>query len=140
MSWLKRLKITSFALHVWIKNLSDFPWPSTWQLDFTSVAGTADNSVLYTSSDVSEYNYHIIENESGIACDVYASSDGTNYSTAAISVLLADDVTTGGGVKVITIPDNKVGILRGKFKKIKILQDGAGTSTAGTVRGFHGVD
>ena len=102
-----------------------------------SAAGAADNAVLYTSPDVSKYNYHIIENESGATVDVFVSVDGTNYSTAAASVVLVDDVTTGGGIAVIEIANDKIGILRGKFRKIRVIQKGAGTATAGGVRVAH---
>ena len=105
-----------------------------------SALGAGDNSVLYTSGDVSKKNYHIIENESGQACDIYVSVDGTNFSTAATSVRLIDEVITGGGIMTIDIPDNKIGILRGKFKKIRVLMKGAGTPAAGLVRIAHGCE
>lgn len=124
----------------WVGNDYRGNYPNTWWLDITSVAGTADDDVLYTSTDITSYDRHIIENESGNAVDVYVSVDGTNYSTAAVSAYLIDDVTTGGGIKSITIPDNKVGIIEGKFKKLRILQIGAGTPSAGTVRGGHYVE
>jgi hypothetical protein len=105
-----------------------------------SAAGAADNAVLYTSLDVSKYNYHVIENESGATVDVFVSVDGTNYSTAAASVVLVDDVTTGGGIAVIDIADNKIGILRGKYRKVRVIQKGAGTAVAAGVRVAHAVE
>lgn len=123
----------------WVGNDFRGNYPETWYLDITGLAGAADNAVLYTSSDVSAYNYHIIENESGVAIDVFVSVDGTNFSTAPASVELIDDVTTGGGIRVISIADNKVGVLKGKFKKIRIDQAAAGSVAAGSVRGGHGV-
>jgi len=105
-----------------------------------SAAGAADNAVLYTSLDVSKYNYHIIENESGATVDVFVSVDGTNYSTAAASVVLVDDVTTGGGIAVIDIADNKIGVLRGKFRKVRVIQKGAGTAVISGVRVAHAVE
>lgn len=113
--------------------------PATWYLEWSGAAGTADNDVIYTSPDVSAYNYHIIENTSGETMDIFVSVDGTNFTTAAASVELIDDVTTGGGVKSITIPTVKTAILKGKFKKIRVDQNGAGTPAAGEVRGAHGV-
>lgn len=91
---------------------------------------TADNTVVYQSDDVSIYNYHAIENTSTTdPVDVYVSLDGTNYATAAASAVLQDDVTTGGGIAVITIPVGKVGVVSGRYKKIKVLKDGATAET-----------
>jgi hypothetical protein len=62
--------------------------------------------------------------------------DGTNWNATAAAMLLHDDVTTGGGVKSLTAASGKVGLLHGKYKKIRVLQNGA---TASNVRGGHGV-
>ena len=106
----------------------------------TSTAGAADNAVLYTSPDVSKFNYHIIDNRSGESVDVWVSIDGTNYSQTAASVRLIDDVTTGDGVNVIDIATTKTGILRGKFRNVRILQKGAGNPAAGEIVIAHGVE
>ena len=106
----------------------------------TSAAGAADNAVLYTSPDVSKFNYHIIDNRSGESVDVWVSIDGTNYSQTAASVRLIDDVTTGDGVNVIDIATTKTGILRGKFRNVRILQKGAGNPAAGEIVIAHGVE
>jgi hypothetical protein len=106
----------------------------------TSDAGAADNAVLYTSPDVSKFNYHIIDNRSGESVDVWVSIDGTNYSQTAASVRLIDDVTTGDGVNVIDIATTKTGILRGKFRNVRILQKGAGNPAAGEIVIAHGVE
>ena len=127
--------ITDDALHV---ALQSYSFPAQWFVQVDGAVGTNDNDTIYESGDVSMYNYHVIENMSAGAgsCDVFISLDGTNYTGSAAAVELIDDVTTGGGVKVITIPQNKTGILRGKFNKIKVLQDGA---TAADARIVHGV-
>jgi hypothetical protein len=104
-------------------------------LEFTGTAGAADNALIYTSGDVSAYNIHYIFVSGTNSADVEVSFDGTNYSSA-VSVLLADDVTTGGGIKAITIPTGKVGILEGKFKNIRVRQDGV---TDADATGAHGV-
>ena len=106
----------------------------------TSAAGAADNAVLYTSPDVSKFNYHIIDNRSGESVDVWVSIDGTNYSQTAASVRLIDDVTTGDGINVIDIATTKTGILRGKFRNVRILQKGAGNPAAGEIVIAHGVE
>ena len=112
-------------------------WPSTVvsQVEFT--AGAADNAILYTSADISMYNYHIIENtDTSVPLDIYVSIDGTNFNPTAATVELLDDVTTGGGIKVVSIPTLKIGVLKGKFAKIRCLQVGAGTCDG---RILHGV-
>jgi hypothetical protein len=102
-------------------------------------AGAADNAVLYTSTDISFFNYHIIENfaTSTAAIDVYVSLDGTNFNATAVGVQLADDVSAGG-TNVITIPIGKIGILHkpaGKVVKIQCLQDGAGAADGRILHG-----
>lgn len=136
------INVTSGAGHVATQAGSVWAygnWPATWWLAWTGGAGAADNTVIYTSPDVSAYNYHIIENTSGETMDIFVSVDGTNFTTAAAAVELIDDVTTGGGVKSITIPTTKTAILKGKFSKIRVDQNGAGVPAAGEVRGAHGV-
>ena len=100
-------------------------------------AGAADNAVLYTSTDVSMYNYHAIENfaTSSAAMDVYVSLDGTNFNATAVSTRLMDDVTTGDGINVITIPVGKIGVFNFKVAKIQILQDGAGAADGRILHG-----
>lgn len=106
----------------------------------TSSAGAADNAVLYTSPDVSKFNYHIIDNRSGETVDVFVSVDGTNYSTTAASLELINDVTAGGPTKNIDLATTETGILRGKFRNIRIDQKGAGTPAAGEIVVAHGVE
>lgn len=114
-------------------------YPTTDRLDIvlTTNVSTSDNTVLYTSNDVSMYNYHVIECTAGTV-DVFVSVDGTNFLSVAASVELINDVTTGGGIKSIDIATaDGAGILRGKFRKIRVLQKG---TTASNIRGFHGVE
>ena len=106
-----------------------------------TVQVTADNGVVYESGDISVYNYHIIDNGSGEAIDVYVSVDGTNYATTAASLELINDVVTGGGLRNIDLATTETGILRGKFKKIKVLMkgDAADDIEIGEVRIGHGI-
>ena len=108
----------------------------------TSVAGAADNAVLYTSPDVSKFNYHIFDNRSGETVDIWVSVDGTNYAQTAASVRLIDDVTAGtsGPINVIDIATTKTGILRGKFRNIRVIQKGAGSPAAGEIVIAHGCE
>ena len=114
-------------------------YPNTLRLDVpvTTNASAVENTVLYTSNDISSYNYHVFECTAGTV-DFYVSVDGTNFSAVAASVEALNDVTTGGGIKIITLPTaSGVAVLRGKFRKLRIIQDG---TTISNVRGFHGVE
>lgn len=108
-------------------------YPQYLHLPFLGAAGTNDNDVVYTSGDISSYNYHVIECTAGTV-DVQISVDGTNWNTTQVAVQLLDDVTTGGGIKSLTIASGKVGIISGKVKAMRILQNGA---TASNARGGH---
>ncbi len=103
-------------------------------VEWAGTAGAADNTLIYTSGDVSAFNYHSISVTGTDAADVEVTLDGTTWNIA--STLLADDVTTGGGVNVITIPTGKLGILKGKFKGVRVRQDGA---TDADAFGAHGI-
>lgn len=131
-SWLK--KITSGAEHV-RQVATEVAFPQQWYIPFTGTAGVNDNDVVYTSTDVSLYDIHVIECTAGTV-DIQVTVDGTNYNTTQAAVMLHDDITTGGGVRILTIASGKIGILRGKYKGIKVLQNGA---TASNARGGHGV-
>jgi len=126
---------TDNAAHVKGYTVSDYRglYPASYYQDFTGAAGTNDNDVVYTSGDVSSYNQHVIEATAGTV-DIQVSVDGTNWNTTPAAVLLHDDVTTGGGVLSASIASGKVGILKGKYKKIRLLQNGA---TASNARGAH---
>ena len=102
-----------------------------------SGGATADNTVIYTSGEIWAYNCHYIENTSATdPCDVYVSFDGTNYCAAAVAAEKLNDVTTGGGVKVITIPKGTIGRIVGRFVKLKVLKDGATVETP-SIRYMH---
>lgn len=122
-------------------NTSSWVWPNTLYPNGTASGATqTDNTVIYTSADVTPYNYHIIENTSTTdPIDVYVSVDGTNYAALAASVTLHDDVTTGGGIKVVSIPAGKIGILTGKYKRIRVLKNGA-TAETPSIRYAHTVN
>ena len=108
------------------------PYPESWYLEFTGVAGVNDNDVVYTSPDVSAYSYHLIECTAG-TIDVDVSVNGTNWIAAVAGVSL---VTTTPGTRVIEAASGVCLEIRGKFKRIRVLQKGA---TASNARGAHGV-
>lgn len=107
---------------------------NTLYTDFAGVLTAADNAVVYTSGDVSHINQHIIECTAG-TIDIEVSVDGANYNATPVAVYLADDVTVGGGItRVVSIAVGKIGILDGKFRRIRIKQNGAVGSNC---RGAH---
>jgi len=94
-----------------------------------------DNGVTYTSGDVSRFNYHAVEAIT-VAQDVYVSLDGTNF--IATPVYLDDMNQASKDVVFNAIPAGEFGVIRGKFKAIKVLQAGAGA--ASSCRVLHGVE
>jgi len=103
-------------------------WPNTWFVQGSAqiVATAVDNSVIYESpGDMSGYNTFMIENTSSVdPVTVQISLDGLNYSTD-VAALLADDVTTGGGVKVLSIPTGKFAVVKDvRWKTIRVLKNG----------------
>lgn len=107
-------------------------YPESWYLEFTGQAGTNDNDVVYTSPDVSGYNVHYIECTAG-TIDVDASLDGTNWIPAIAGVSL---ITTTPATRVVEAASGVCLEVRGKFKRIRVVQKGAVASNA---RGAHGV-
>jgi len=107
--------------------------PCDQYIEWAGTAGAADNALIYASGNVSRFNYHTIAVTGTNSADVEATIDGTTWHVVA--TVLADDVTTGGGIAVITIPTGKLCILKGKFKQIRVRQDGA---TDANAFGAHG--
>lgn len=126
------LRSTDRALHQYVA--ADFrgPYPESWYLEFLGTAGVLDNDVVYTSPDVSGYNVHYIEAIAG-TIDIDVTLDGTNWIPAVAAVSL---VTTTPATRVVEAASGVCLELRGKFKKIRVLQKGAVASNA---RGAHGV-
>lgn len=96
--------------------------------NFTRYYGTAsaDNAVLFTTGDLSRFDACVIMSTDG-AVDVYASLDGTNYSTSALS--LEDKGATSLDPVLQTAADRVYGFV-GKFLFIRVLQVGATASGA----------
>jgi hypothetical protein len=89
-------------------------------------SSTADNDVLVQTNDVSRWDTFMLMSTTGTV-DVYVSLDGTNYSTAALSLqdfgaTVADPVTEAAAGRVYGF--------RGKFRRVRVLQKGATNPTA----------
>lgn len=93
-----------------------------------SGTGTSDNDVLFTTGDVSRYDACVLMSTDGVV-DVFVSLDGTNYSTAPLS--LQDFGASTTDPVLVTIADRVYGFV-GKYRKIRVLQNGA-TATAASM-------
>lgn len=89
--------------------------------------GVNDNDVVYSSDQVDQYRDHVIEVIAGTVT-VQGSLDGENWSvdlfTQDLQVATRDTyvATMTGAGKLFRLP--------GRFKKIRVLQDGATASNA----------
>lgn len=88
--------------------------------------GANDNDVLFTTGDISRYDACTIMSTDG-AVDVFVSLDGTNYSTAALS--LQDFGATSTDPVLVTAADRVYGFVI-KARLIRVLQNGATASAA----------
>ena len=102
-------------------------WPADSYLP-QSGTGVNDNDVLFTSGDLNSYNVHMIQASAGVV-DVEVSLDGTTYSPAA-SIALEDMSSVAPATRVLVTASTKVYMLRGKYKNIRLVQNGATAATA----------
>ena len=107
-------------------------YPEAYYLEFVGIAGVSDNDVIYTSPDVSGYNVHYVQATAG-TIDIDVTLDGTNWIAAVAAVSL---ITTTPATRVVEAASGVCLELKGKFKRIRVLQKGA---TASNARGAHGV-
>lgn len=92
-------------------------------------SSTADNDVLIQTGDVSRYDSYELMSTAGTV-DVFVSLDGTNYATAALS--LVDKGATTSDPVLVTAAARVYGF-RGKFLKVRVLQNGATNPTAASL-------
>lgn len=88
--------------------------------------GTNDNDVLFTTGDISRYDACSLMSTDG-AVDVFVSLDGTNYSTAALS--LQDFGASTNDPVLLTVADRVYGFVI-KARNIRVLQNGATAASA----------
>jgi hypothetical protein len=91
--------------------------------------GTNNNDVVIQTNDVQRYNAFILLTTAG-AVDVLVSLDGTNYSTEPLSLI--DFGATTQDPVIVTAAGRVYGF-RGKFKYIRILQNGATAVASATL-------
>jgi len=92
-------------------------------------SSTANDDILIQTDDVSRYDTFMLMSTAGTV-DVFVSLDGTNYATAPLS--LVDQGATTSDPVVVTAALRCYGF-RGKFRKIRIMQNGATNPTAATL-------
>jgi hypothetical protein len=88
-------------------------------LEYTG-SSTADNDVAIQTGELTKYDAFMVMSVTG-AIDVFGSLDGTNYQTAPLS--LQDMGATVADPVVVTAAGRMYGF-RGKFKKLRVLQNG----------------
>lgn len=94
-------------------------------LAYTGGIGVSDNDVVVQTGDVLQYDTFMLQSTAG-AVDVAVSMDGTNYSTAPLS--LTDMGATSTNPVLLTVANRTYGF-RGKFAKIQVSQNGATAAT-----------
>lgn len=92
-------------------------------------SGTNDNDVVIDATDLMDGADTFLLMSTAGAMDVFVSLDGTNYTTAALS--LTDMGATTSDPVVVTAANRMYGF-RGKFKAVRVLQNGA-TAVANAV-------
>jgi hypothetical protein len=89
-------------------------------LEYTG-SSTADNDIVIQTQDVTKYDAFMLQTVTG-AVDVFASLDGINYATAPLS--LQDFGAAVSDPVLLTAAGRTYGF-RGKFKRLRVLQNGA---------------
>lgn len=100
-----------------------------------TASATADNTVIYTSHNIDQFNWHeleIVTAPTDGAIDVWVSHDGTNYAGVALYVKQRSDDT-------LTNAPSAAGLyyFLGQFKLMKIQNAGAAISQAPAIRITH---
>lgn len=90
-------------------------------LFYTGGVGVNANDVVIQSGDVSSYDTFMLQSTAG-AMQVLVSLDGTNYSTAPLSLQDMGATTT---TPVLLTAANRTYGFRGKFAALKVTQNGA---------------
>lgn len=87
--------------------------------------GASDNDVIVQTGDVSGFNTFMITSTAG-ALDILVSLNGTDYSTAALSMTDLGATTTD---PVLVTAANRLYGFKGTYRKIRVLQNGATPAT-----------
>ena len=90
-------------------------------LQYSAGVGAGDNEVVVQTGDVSAYDQFLLQSTQG-AMDVLVSLDGTNYSTAPLSLI---DMGATTSDPVIVTAANRTYAFFGTFAGVRVLQNGA---------------
>lgn len=93
--------------------------------DFSGT-GTNDNDVMLTVSEARQYDSFILMSTVG-AVDVQVTLNGTDWSTAPLSLT---DMGATTSDPVLVTAANRVYGFRGRFRGVRVLQNGATAATA----------
>ncbi len=91
------------------------------RLIITGDDGTNDNDVLIQTGDISKYGSFFLMSTQG-AMDVFVSIDGTNYTTAPLSLIDLGATTTA---PVLVTVANRLYAFPAKVRYVRVLQNGA---------------
>lgn len=89
-------------------------------LRMEGIAGVNDNDVVIENDSIERYEEFTLMSTAG-AMDVFVSLDGTNYSTAPLSLADLGAITLD---PVIVTAANRVYRFRGVFKAVRVRQNG----------------
>ena len=92
-----------------------------------SGSGTNDNDVLFTTSNIEQHDTFQLMSTAGVV-DVEATLDGTNWTTAPIA--LEDQGATASATYVLVTAAGRMYRFRGKYRQIRVLQNGATAASA----------
>ena len=92
--------------------------------------GTNDNDVVIQTDAIERHCAFMLVSTAG-AMDVFVSIDGTNYTTAPLSLIDFGGIVT---TPVLVTVANRVYGFRGVFKFVRVLQNGATAVVAGALR------
>ena len=84
-------------------------------------SGTNDNDVVIQTDVIERHGAYMLMSTTG-AMDVFVSLDGTNYTTAALSLIDFGGIVT---TPVLVTVANRLYAFRGVFRFIRVLQNGA---------------
>jgi hypothetical protein len=85
--------------------------------------GASDNDVIVQTGDISAYDEFLLMHTTAGATDVFVSLDGTNYSTAALSLI---DLGATTSDPVLVTVASRIYAFYGTYAAIRVLQNGAG--------------
>lgn len=105
-------------------------------VQYYSGTGANDNDVLFTAGNVEKHSEFTLMSTTG-AVDVFVSLDGSNFSTAALA--MEDQGATAMTTYVLVTAALRVYKFSGKYRAIRVLQNGATATQATLMCGSPGV-